>query len=100
MSNVASIGLSGMVAAMQRLDMSARNVANASPAGPPPGDPAVVASPPPVTIAGRDVMVAVASIDLAGESAEQLLARYQLALQALIARLYGQPIKSLIDITA
>ena len=99
MSNVASIGLSGMVAAMPRLDVSARNVANVSSAGAPPADPAIVALPS-APVAGRGGVVAVANVDFAGESAEQLLARYQLALQALIARLYGQPIKSLIDITA
>jgi flagellar basal-body rod protein FlgC len=45
MSNVASIALSGMAAAMRRLEVSARNVANASSAGPPPSaDPAVARS--------------------------------------------------------
>jgi flagellar basal body rod protein FlgC len=99
MSNVAPIGLSGMVAAVQRLDLSARYAANASSAAPRPAGPTSVAlsSAP---LAGRDGMVAVVNVDFAGESAEQLLARYQLALQDLIARLYRQPIKSLIDITA
>ncbi len=99
MSSVATIGLSGMVAAVRRLDAPAGNVANASSAAPPPAGPTIVglsAAPPP----RRDGRVAVANVDFAGESAEQLLARYQLALQALIARLYRQPIKSLIDITA
>jgi len=43
MSNVASIALSGMAAATRRLEVSARNIANAYSAGPlPSADPAVV----------------------------------------------------------
>lgn len=44
MNHVASIALSGMTAAAQRLEVSARNVANARTAGPlPSADPATVA---------------------------------------------------------
>ena len=95
MSHLAPTGYAGRVAAMPRLHVSARNAASAPPARPPPADPAIS-----TPIAGRNAIVAVPHVDFAAESAEQLLARYQLALQALIARLYGQPVKSLIDITA
>ena len=95
MSHVAPIGLASVAAAMPRLAVSARDAASAPSAGPPPADPAIS-----TPIAGGNTMAAVPHVDFAAESAEQLLARYQLALQALIARLYGQPVKSLIDITA
>jgi flagellar basal-body rod protein FlgC len=54
MSAILSIATSGMTAATRRLEVSARNIANANSAGPlPSADPNVIASHPPAYVAQR-----------------------------------------------
>ena len=109
MTSVLSIATSGMAAAQKRLEVSARNVANASvdlPGGAPPEvaaafaalriDPgggarrrhaAVVTQAPPGT-----------AVDLANEAVQQMVARYTFAANAKVAKMAGEMQKSLLDI--
>lgn len=107
--NVTSIAASGMQAAQQRLDVAARNVANAStglPAGAP--DKVVAAfnalrADQVETAGGGTAVNAVLTnepVDLAHEAVELTIARYTLAANANVMRAAAKMQKSVLDITA
>jgi flagellar basal-body rod protein FlgC len=71
MSPILSIAASGMSAATRRLEVAARNIANANSAGPlPSADPSVIASHPPAYVAQR-----VDQVEIAGGGTRAIVSR-------------------------
>jgi flagellar hook protein FlgE len=91
MSSVASIAMSGMHAAVQRLEASATRVARATiePAAATGGTGARAAS-----------QVKSADVDYAGEAVEQMVAGYEFTANALVLRTHNRMMQALFDKTA
>ena len=109
MSSVLSIATSGMAAAQRRLEVSARNVANASvdlPKGAPPEVAAAFAAlrVGQVETSGGGTAAVVTpdipgmGIDLASEAIQLMVARYTFATNAKVAKMAGDMQKTMLDV--
>jgi flagellar basal body rod protein FlgC len=85
MSSVASIAMSGMHAAVQRLEASATRVARAT----------IEPSPE----AGGTGARAESRVDYAGEAVEQMVAGYEFTANALVLRTHSRMMQALFDKT-
>ena len=109
MTGILPIAASGMAAAQKRLEVSARNVANASldlPADAPPEVAAAFAAlrMDQVEVSGGGTAPVVSQappgtqVDLANEAIQQMIARYTFAANAKVAKSAGEMQRSLLDI--
>jgi flagellar basal-body rod protein FlgC len=109
MTSILSIAASGMAAAQKRLEVSARNVANASDDLPSDAPPEVAAAfsalrMDQVEVSGGGTAPVVSreppgtQVDLANEAIQQMVARYTFAANAKVVKAAGEMQKALLDI--